>query len=400
MKIESIEGIQAARALLCLALLAIAHDGRAAAMPNACLTPASWHVLTDGKPRTALESDVLADMARRDVVLLGEHHDNADHHRWQLQTLAALHLLRPNMVIGFEAFPRRVQPVLDQWVAGELSAQQFLERAEWQKVWNYPPELYLPLFQFARLNRVPMIALNVERTLIETVGKQGFDAVPNDRRENVSRPARPSPDYETYLFEVYKEHAHARRKDGAAPSRSDPAFGFFVESQTTWDRAMAEALFARSKTSAQPKPIVVGIMGAGHVQHGHGVPHQLRDLGMTNVGTFLALAPTECSGLKANLAHAVFAVPQAREDKPPPPRLGVRLETVDSAVRITDVTAGSLAEQSGIRAGDEVATVAGRPVRSTTAVVSAVRLQPAGTWLPLQVRRAGGMVDLVIKFPP
>jgi hypothetical protein len=52
----------------------------------------------------------------RDVLLLGEQHDDADHHQWQLQVLAGLHALRPEMIIGFEMFPRRVQPVLDRWV--------------------------------------------------------------------------------------------------------------------------------------------------------------------------------------------------------------------------------------------------------------------------------------------
>ena len=32
----------------------------------------------------------MAALARRPVVLLGEQHDNAEHHRWQLQMLAAL----------------------------------------------------------------------------------------------------------------------------------------------------------------------------------------------------------------------------------------------------------------------------------------------------------------------
>ncbi len=69
---------------------------------------------------------LLAAMAGRAVVLLGEQHDDMDHHRWQLQTLATLHTLRPRMVIGFEMFPRRVQPVLDRWVAGELTEAEFL----------------------------------------------------------------------------------------------------------------------------------------------------------------------------------------------------------------------------------------------------------------------------------
>ena len=100
----------------------------------ACLAPANWYVISDGKPRATRESDVLADMARRDVVLLGEQHDDPDHHQWQLQTLAALHALRPNMVIGFESFPRRLQPVLDQ-VATEKGLQIVLNANEAGIAW-------------------------------------------------------------------------------------------------------------------------------------------------------------------------------------------------------------------------------------------------------------------------
>src|SRR5258706_11311363 len=43
------------------------------------------------------------------VVLLGESHTDVDDHRWQLHTLAALHGSGGHIVIGFEAFPRRLQ---------------------------------------------------------------------------------------------------------------------------------------------------------------------------------------------------------------------------------------------------------------------------------------------------
>src|SRR6478672_7176908 len=138
-----------------------------------CLAPATWYAFTNGTLQKTSESDVLARSSRSDVVLLGEHHDAPDHHLWQLQVLAALHMLRPEMVMGFEAFPRRVQPVLNQWTAGQLTPSQFLERVEWQKIWSVPAALYLPLFEFARLNRIPMAALNVDRTLTAEISRNG-----------------------------------------------------------------------------------------------------------------------------------------------------------------------------------------------------------------------------------
>ena len=38
------------------------------------------------------------------IVVLGESHTDADHHRWQLQTLAGLYGHNGRMAIGFEAF--------------------------------------------------------------------------------------------------------------------------------------------------------------------------------------------------------------------------------------------------------------------------------------------------------
>ncbi len=128
-------------------------------------------------------------MAKKDVVLLGEQHDEDDDHRWQLQVLAALHAQRPDMVIGFEMFPRRAQPVLDDWVAGKLTVRQLLEQSQWDSVWKLPPELYLPLFQFARINRIPMVALNVDRKLTRAIAEKGWDAIPVAEREGVGRAA-------------------------------------------------------------------------------------------------------------------------------------------------------------------------------------------------------------------
>ena len=389
--------VTAALSLACAC--AHAQDMRPSAAP-ACFAPATWYSLSGAKPRAVPEAEILALAARRDVVLLAEHHDDPDHHLWQLQTLAALHAQRPGMVIGFEAFPRRVQPVLDRWIAGELSEREFLERVEWQKIWNLPPELYVPLFGFARLNRIPILALNVERTLTEEIRRKGWDAVPADRKEGVSRPAAAARAYEDYLFDVFRQHT-PDLKDKRAPARTDPAFRQFVESQTTWDRAMAEALARRVKTAGEPRPLVVGIMGVGHVRERYGVPHQLRDLGVTEVATLLPLgADVPCNEIKSTLADAVFALPARMQDKPPPPRLGVRLEMRDKAVSVVDVTAGSLAEHSGIKAGDVVTSVAGAPAATIARVIGAIREQPAGTWLPIQVRRGESTLDLVIKFPP
>jgi len=381
------------------AFAALFISGVACAQP--CLEPGAWFSTAGSEPRRIAASEVLGAMSGRDIVLLGEQHDKADHHVWQLQALAELHVLRPRMVVGFEQFPRGAQPVLDQWIAGKLTEKQFLEQSEWHKVWNMPAELYLPLFRFARINGIPMLALNVDKELTRAVAEKGWDGVPAGLKEGISRPAPASEAYLEALFEIYKEHPQGKRTSEAR--RSDAEFLHFVDSQITWDRAMAEALAGvAGPGSAGTRPLVVGIVGSGHLRYGYGVRHQLRALGLENVGTLLPVAADSlCDTLGQGVADAVFAIPAVlAHDVPPRPRLGVRLELAEGAVRIVQVAHGSLAEASGLKDGDRIVSLAGTAVRGMDAVISTVRSQPPGTWLPMQVRRGEDTLDLVVKFPP
>ncbi|MEH0069108.1 ChaN family lipoprotein [Pannonibacter sp. Pt2-lr] len=119
---------------------------------------------------------------------MGEQHDKAAQHRWQLHVAAGLLALRPGIVMGFEMFPARLDPVLARWVAGELSEAEFLEQAEWGTVWGFPAELYLPLFRFCRQFAIPMHGLNCRRALVSEVGKEGWEAIAEENRDGLTPP--------------------------------------------------------------------------------------------------------------------------------------------------------------------------------------------------------------------
>ncbi|MBM3356466.1 MAG: PDZ domain-containing protein [Betaproteobacteria bacterium] len=363
--------------------------------PRADCVPVGGWVLPGGARLPGAE--VVARAAKRSVVLLGERHESAEHHRWQLQMLAALHAIRPEMAIGFEMFPRRVQKALDRWVAGELSEAEFLGASDWRNVWRMDPNLYLPLFHFARMNRIPMVALNIDDRLRREAAARGFDAVPEGEREGVTRPAAPSTAYLDYLLPVYREHEREGSKKPEA-GRDDPDFRRFVESQQLWDRAMAQRLHA---ALARPgRPLVVGIMGGGHIVHGYGVPHQLKDLGVTDVATLLPWdRDRECRELVAGIADAVFGVAAPVSPARPRQRLGIRIELAQDSVRIVEVQKGSIAEAAGIRDGDVITEIAGLAVKRMTDVSDAVQRQAPGTWLPLKVRRQDATVEITAKFP-
>ena len=365
-----------------------------------CAPVGSWVVPGGGK---VTETEVIARAAKRSVVLLGEMHDNPDHHRWQLQTLAALHAMHPDMVIGFEMFPRRVQKALDQWVAGELSESQFLAASEWGTVWSTDANLYLPLFQFARMNRIPMVALNIDTRLRRAASAKGLSGVPESEREGVTAPAAPSTAYLDYLFPIYGEHERDGKKKGEA-ARDDPDFRRFVESQQLWDRAMAQALQgALDRPDRAGAPLVVGIMGSGHIKYGFGVPHQLKDLKVADVGTLLPWNNgSSCGQLVTGLADTVFGIASSSpvSYEPPRQRLGIRFEMApDGSARVLQVEKGSIAEAAGIRDSDLITEAAGVPIKRLDDIVNIVKRQAPGTWLPLKLKRGGDTVEIMAKFP-
>jgi len=377
------------------ALIAAALSAPLHAADGACVPVAAW-VAPGGKRLDA--GGLLAKAAKSSVVLLGETHELAEHHRWQLQTVAALHAARPDMVLAFEAFARRVQPVLDRWVAGGLSETELLAQTDWRNAWRFDPQLYLPLFHFARMNRIPMVALNIEPSLTREIAQKGYDAVPPERREGIGRPSQPADAYIDWLLPVWAEHERAAGRP-AKPDRNDPEFRRFVESQQTWDRAMAEALGAATKRAGAP--LVVGIMGTGHIRLGHGVPHQLQALGVANVVSLLPWdSGNACKDLVPGLADAVYGL-DARSSASAAgrPRLGVAIETSQEGVRVVQVESGSVAESAGVRAGDVVSEIAGVAARNTGDMIDIVQRQAPGTWLPLKVRRGAETLELIAKFP-
>lgn len=351
---------------------------------------------------------LIEQMRGQKTVLLGEHHDNMEHHRWQLQMITGLHVLHPDLVLGFEMFPRHSQPVLDRWVAGELDEDEFLKQVKWAEYWNFDAELYLPLLHYARMNRIPMYALNVDRALIHKVGSEGWDKVPMEEREGVSKPAPASEGYKKMLASVFMSHGakHGAELDVETQLESiliNPAFNRFVESQSVWDRSMAEGI-VKGRQEHQGA-MMVAVMGSGHMMYRFGVPEQLMALEAPKPAVLIPWdTEFECSYIDKQFADAVIGLRISRfsqdNEQQERPRLGVYLEKSEAGVLIKKVVSGSLAEQNDLKADDLIVEMADRRITDVEQVVESVKLMQLGTWLPMTIKRdKDQMIDVVIKFP-
>ncbi len=247
-----------------------------------------------GRPLS--RADALARAARADVVLLGERHGTPGHHRWQAATIAALAATGRPVVIGLEQLQPAAQPALDQWVAGTLDEAGFRAASRWDEDWGFDFAAYRPVFQVARSLRIPIHALNVDREFVRRVGREGFDAAAAQGSAPIARPAPAPPAYLARLDTALAAH-------GRPPSPG--ALERFAQAQTVWDRAMAEG--AARALAARPGVLVVVLTGHGHVEGGHGVAHQLADLGHTSVFSAIAVdAGASPCPLPADAADVLF----------------------------------------------------------------------------------------------
>lgn len=272
-----------------------------------CIPVSKWY--SPSLDKVVDQSKLLDKISTHKVILLGEHHENIQHHRWQLQVIKDLYSRQKNMNLGFEMFPRRLQSVLDAWVNGKLSEREFLSKVDWDSLWSFDVSYYLPIFHFAKDNHIPMVALNVDRELIDAVRNKGWDTIPKEQREGLSNPAAPSRDYLRVLAASYLQHGTSLNSASDTSTSERERFYHFVQGQLLWDRAMAEGI--ANIVRREDKPFFVAMMGSWHIINHFGVPHQLADLGINDT---VVLVPwdshLDCKSVSPRFADAIFGTPE------------------------------------------------------------------------------------------
>lgn len=262
-----------------------------------CPAPGEW--VMAGNPQPVSTAALLARIEENSIVLLGERHNSREDHQWQLHLLAALNGRHPNMAVGYEMFVRDQQPPLDAWVAGDIDDDQLLQQADWNRHWSMDFTLYEALLRFNRLQQVPASALNVLRELVRRIGQEGWEAVPAQERYGITPAVEPQEEYRAFLEKIASQHGHE------AASEEDVIA--FIRAQGVWDRAMAEGLADLQASGYGP---VAGIIGRGHMENGHGIPHQLADLSAAPVWVLLPWREgDDCLGPDSVPADALYGLP-------------------------------------------------------------------------------------------
>ncbi len=215
-------------------------------------------ILKTATGATISKRQLVDDLAGVRVVYVGESHTNVSHHAIQLEVIRELHENAPDLSIGMEMFDYTYQPVLDRWTAGELDEAEFLRQTHWYANWRFPFDLYRDILQYAKENRIRVIALNLPFSIPAKIRVGGIASLSEEDAKHL--PASidtTNAEHRNYLEEIYKLH-HFRGQDN---------FEFFYEAQCAWEDAMAAKVAEYLGTGK-----MVVLAGNGHIIRKFGIP--------------------------------------------------------------------------------------------------------------------------------
>ena len=181
---------------------------------------------------------MIKELSKYDVVLFGEHHNNAVNHWLQLQTTKALYQIKKNqLILGAEMFERHQQSNLSAYISGKITEKEFQNNTKlWQ---NYTTD-YKPLVDFAKDFQLKFFAKNVTRKYASYVAKSGLsslDTISNEEK-NLMVKLPLTIDYKApgypEMVSMMGEHAGEKAKQ-------------FVAAQALKDATMAESILKNFK---------------------------------------------------------------------------------------------------------------------------------------------------------
>lgn len=227
-----------------------------------------------------LTPDAYTDVLNRArFVLLGEVHDNIDHHRLQGFAIRQIKAASPRTV--FEHFRTDQQGVLDAFQAGDAwmksaSGDAQLERLFLVTGWaasGWPAAtMFAPLMRAVLDRDGKMLAGHPPKQRVYEVARRGLDALSMDAQRSLmlSRPLG-APLQEALLGELEASHCELMPKE---------AFGNMAVAQRFRDGHMARVMIdaAMMQAPAETGPVIL-VAGNGHVRQDRGVPWYLRAMG-------------------------------------------------------------------------------------------------------------------------
>ncbi len=340
-------------------------------------------VVRPGKKETL--DDIFAELLKSRVIFVGEQHDRFAHHMNQLQVIKKLHAAGAKFGVGMEMFQKPYQPAIDDYLAARIDERTFLARSDYYNKWRYDYNLYKPIIDFLKENRIPLVALNIEGAVTRKTAREGIDGLSANQRRQV-------PDRLDFSDEQYREDLYAVFSTHGRDAGLDD-FMYFLQSQTLWDETMAAS--AAGFLNTHPDHKLVVLAGNGHVRFKYGIPQRLyrrikapysvivQDEEVADGIADYLLFTTDIEGIKA-------------------PKLGIMVEEKEEQLLVKSVIEHGPAGKAGMAADDIITALDGHRIKTLADLKLALFYTKIGDRIRLKVEREGDLLekDVELKAHP
>jgi len=255
-------------------------------------------------PRVVTLDEAIDDLARYDVVFVGEAHGHSTNHFVQAKLFSGLYARNNDIALSMEQFERSAQPIVDQYLAGEIGEETLKHEG---KAWDHYSQSYRPMVEFARQKGLSVIAAEVPANMVSCVGEEGpafLDRLEGEPRNWIAKELnlQDGPYKDRYFDFLEKNASHSvGGADMTEAEKAEQSFRRFA-AQVSRDDTMAESIAMHM--DANPGRKVMHIDGSFHSAALLGTVERLKmhksELKLANVHPVLVDDP-ENPGFDADL---------------------------------------------------------------------------------------------------
>jgi uncharacterized iron-regulated protein len=363
-------------------------DREAPVVLDAITDTASGALVTPG--------DLPSRLADARLVLVGEEHIGMDAHRVERRVLEELHQAGRRVLIGLEMYPYPEQHWLDEWSEGKLTEEAFVSGSRWYGNWNYNWLYYRDIFLFARDNHLRMYAINAPREVVSAVRNKGFKGLTPEEAAHIPTQIDAKNADHLRLFKASFDEEETFHMGG-----SDEQWQAMLNAQCTWDATMGWNAVAPLAKDADPKAVMVVLVGSGHVQYGLGIERQARQWFKGKIASVIPVAVEDekkgpVKSVQASYANFVWGIPGEVGSLYPELGLATHFRADDKLLEVLDVEKDTPAAAAGFRVGDVLLTMDGVAIPDKATLARLMAGKRWGDAAAFTVRRGKDTVPMTV----
>jgi uncharacterized iron-regulated protein len=320
-------------------------------------------------PKTRKLPDIINNVSDKKIVYVGEHHTSYEHHLTQLETIRGLFRKNPKIAIGMEMFQRPFQQVLDDYIGRKIEEREFLKASEYFNRWGFDYHLYRDILTFAREEKIPVVALNIKKEIVDKVSRNGIDSLSEEEKEELPDSMDMSDEeYRERLKEVFEKHEGAGSRD----------FDNFYQSQIIWDEIMAQSIDEYLRKNPDRKMVIIA--GSGHIAFKSGIPKRV----FRRNGLEYAVLLND-NAVETGIADFVLFPHPVKTASAP--KLMALLSEEGGKVTIKGFPDKSVSEKAGLEKGDVIISLDNEPVKGVDDIKIFLFYKKPGDTIEVRVLR-------------